>query len=97
MDTRIQFRISSDLKQTAKGALPEGMTLSCLFALVEAMQASLNKQAERLAWLQQAVASLSEHLLCEPPPRPVGAATDGQNLGTSWALSDENERKTVFL
>lgn len=56
---------------------PEGMPLTGLFALVEAIQASLSNQDERLAWLQQAVASLSEHLLCEPPPRPVGAATDG--------------------
>lgn len=28
MDTRIQFRISSDLKQRAEDALPEGQTLS---------------------------------------------------------------------
>ena len=73
----IHIQLDGDLRKNAEDALPEGMTLSCLFALVEAMQASLNKQAERLAWLQQAVASLSEHLLCEPPPRPVGAATDG--------------------
>lgn len=69
MDARLQIRLDSDSKRRAEDALPEGMTLSCLFALVEAMQASLNKQAKALAWLQRAVASLSEHLLLEPPPR----------------------------
>jgi len=36
----IHIELDGDLRKNAEDALPEGMTLSCLFALVEAMQAS---------------------------------------------------------